>query len=109
MNDDPSSVRVLYALVESPELQIFADRCFKRFNKSGLGVDDFDRSCVKLHMTVMNSRYSESNAKSFDAREILKRWGDFKFGTIQCNELVLCAIGTSTTETFYKISGSLKF
>ena len=43
MNDDPSSVRVLYALVESPELQIFADRCFKRFNTSGLDVKYFKR------------------------------------------------------------------
>lgn len=109
MNDDPSSVRVLYALVESPELQIFADRCFKHFNQSGLGVDDYERGYVKLHMTVMNNRYRESNEKSFDAREILKRWGDFNFGTVQCNELLLCIRGSRNANSFYKISGSLKF
>ena len=60
-------------------------------------------------MTVMKNRYRKSKAKSFDAREILKRWGDFNFGTIQCNELALCALGTKSTDNFYKISGSLKF
>ncbi|XP_065367560.1 activating signal cointegrator 1 complex subunit 1 [Calliphora vicina] len=111
MNDDPSSVRVLYALVESAELQVFADRCFKRFNQSGLGFDDFDRGNVKLHMTVMNNRYRHSDAKSFDAREILKRWSNFNFGTVECNELLLCVIGGSSKDAsvFYKISDSLKF
>ncbi|XP_037806588.1 activating signal cointegrator 1 complex subunit 1 [Lucilia sericata] len=111
MNDDPSSVRVLYALVESPELQIFADRCFQRFNQSGFGFDDFDRGNVKLHMTVMNNRYRNSDAKSFDAREILKRWSNFDFGTAQCNELLLCVIGGSAKDTsvFYKITDSMKF
>lgn len=110
MNDDPSSVRVLYALVDSPELQIFADRCFHRFNQSGLGFDDFNRGCVKLHMTVMNNRYRDSDAKSFDAREILKLGSNYDFGTVQCNELVLCVIGSSKgVDEFYKITGSLKF
>lgn len=111
MNDDPSSVRVLYALVESEQLQTFANRCFQRFNQTGLGFDDYDRGNVKLHMTVMNNRYRNSDAKSFDAREILKRWSNFEFGTVECNELLLCVIGGSTKDTsvFYKITDSLKF
>lgn len=111
MNDDPSSVRVLYALVESDELQVFANRCFERFNKSGLGLDDFNRGHVKLHMTVMNNRYRTSDAKSFDAREILKRWSNFDFGTVECNELLLCVLGGSSKDksVFYKITDSLKF
>ncbi|KAM7342043.1 activating signal cointegrator 1 complex subunit 1 [Cochliomyia hominivorax] len=111
MNDDPSSVRVLYAPVESEQLQIFANRCFQRFNQSVLSFDNFDRGTVKLHMTVMNNRYRNSDAKSFDAREILKRWSNFEFGTVECKELLLCVIGGSSKDTsvFYKITDTLKF
>ncbi|XP_005176525.1 activating signal cointegrator 1 complex subunit 1 [Musca domestica] len=115
MNDDPSSVRVLYANVESEELQTFANLCFERFNKTGLGIDDFDRGHVKLHMTIMNNRYLEreipnTTTKTFDAREILKRWGNYCFGSAQCNEVLLCALGSTTEHRdFYKITGSLKF
>ncbi|XP_013108145.1 activating signal cointegrator 1 complex subunit 1 [Stomoxys calcitrans] len=115
MNDDPSSVRVLYAGVTAEELETFANRCLQRFVQSGLGFNDFGRDSVKLHMTVMNNRYREreipdSTCKTFDAREILKRWGNFNFGSVQCNELVLCAIGSSRdVKEFYTITGSLKF
>lgn len=116
MNDDPSSVRVVYASVTSVELECFANRCLERFAQSGLGIDKFERNNVKLHMTIMNNRYREreipdSMSKNFDAREILKRWGNFNFGSAQCNEILLCVLGSSAAEAreFYKITGSLKF
>ncbi|XP_075169269.1 activating signal cointegrator 1 complex subunit 1 [Haematobia irritans] len=115
MNDDPSSVRILYASVIADELETFGNNCLQRFVESGLGFNEFNRESVKLHMTVMNNRYRErelpdSTSKTFDAREILKRWGNFNFGTVQCNELLLCAIGSSKdVKEFYTITGSLKF
>lgn len=110
MNDDPSAVRVLYALVQADELELFANRCFHRFNQSGLSFDDFNRGAVRLHMTVMNSGFRSSKAKNFDAREILKRWGDFDFGSVECNEMLLCICDkTRDKSKFYKIADSLKF
>lgn len=114
MNDDPSAVRVLYAGVTGEQFEAFANKCLTRFTESALGINDFDRDYVKLHMTVMNNRYREralpqSSARNFDAREILKRYGNFYFGSAQCSELLLCAIGSSQEVTdFYKITGSLK-
>lgn len=111
MNDDPSAVRVLYGLVHSDELEEFANRCFRRFNQSGLSFDHFDRDAVKLHMTIMNKKFRSSNPASFDAREILKRWSDFNFGSVQCNELLLCLREGSNRDNsqFYKITDSIKF
>uniref|UniRef100_A0A1A9ZE03 K Homology domain-containing protein n=1 Tax=Glossina pallidipes TaxID=7398 RepID=A0A1A9ZE03_GLOPL len=118
MNDDPSAVRVLYAIIDSPDLQSFSDRCLQRFIESGF-VRDAQREHVKLHMTLMNNRYKEAYSpdtstkeitKTFDAREILKRWGNFDFGSVQCKEILLCVIGSSreTKGSFYKISSTLK-
>ncbi|XP_067634175.1 activating signal cointegrator 1 complex subunit 1 [Eurosta solidaginis] len=115
MNDDPSAVRVLYARVESPELQKFADMALQPFLRSGLGFDDHERDDVKLHMTVMNNRYRKQiNAKAaatFDAREILKRFGDYNFGKVTCNEVHLCVMHAvnEDKDAFYKITASLKF
>lgn len=111
MNDDPSSTRVLYALVESPELQQFADKVLKHFQPTGLaGNSELEKEQVKLHMTVMNTRYRRENSNSFDAREILKRYGDYDFGSVECNEVHLCVLRSSNeVDDFYKISSSLKF
>ncbi|XP_011209777.2 activating signal cointegrator 1 complex subunit 1 [Bactrocera dorsalis] len=116
MNDDPSAVRVLYARVESPELQKFADLALQPFLRSGLGFDDYERDNVKLHMTIMNNRYRKQldakAAGSFDAREILKRYGDYNFGRVECSEVHLCVMHQTSGDehgTFYKITGSLKF
>ncbi|XP_030387971.1 activating signal cointegrator 1 complex subunit 1 [Scaptodrosophila lebanonensis] len=115
MNDDPSSTRVLYARVEAPDLQHFADRCLQHFKPSGLcATDNIERDSIKLHMTIMNNRKrKELNAKSpnsFDAREILKKFGDYDFGIVHCNEVHLCVLKSSQeVEDFYKITGSLKF
>ncbi|XP_054740594.1 activating signal cointegrator 1 complex subunit 1 [Anastrepha obliqua] len=113
MNDDPSAVRVLYACIEAPELQKFANSAMQPFLRSGLGVDDHERDAVKLHMTVMNNRYrkqiDDKAAGAFDAREILKRFGDYDFGKVECSEVHLCALHSSEKGAFYKVTGSLKF
>lgn len=111
MNDDPSSTRVLYARVESPELQEFANKVLKHFEPTGLaGNGESKKEQVKLHMTILNVRYRRDSANSFDAREILKRYGDYDFGAAECSEVHLCVLRSSKeVEDFYKISSSLKF
>ncbi|KAH8290392.1 hypothetical protein KR054_002511 [Drosophila jambulina] len=113
MNDDPSSTRVLYAHIESLELQKFADQCLAHFQTTGLcATDNNERESIKLHMTVMNNRYRKEVMKcsdSFDAREILKRYGDFDFGSAQCQAVHLCVLKSRGEDDFYKITGSLNF
>ncbi|XP_030558239.1 activating signal cointegrator 1 complex subunit 1 isoform X1 [Drosophila novamexicana] len=116
MNDDPSSTRVLYGTVEAPELQEFADKCLKHFQTTGLcATDNNERDSIKLHMTVLNCRYrreklNKNDRNAFDAREILKRFGDYDFGTTQCNEVHMCVLNSSKeVDDFYKTTGSLKF
>ncbi|XP_068145099.1 activating signal cointegrator 1 complex subunit 1 [Drosophila tropicalis] len=115
MNDDPSSTVILYAGVDAPELQKFADKCLRSFQTTGLcATDNNDRESIKLHMTVLNNRYRKKKddkcASSFDARAILKRFGEHDFGTVQCNAVHLCVLGSSgDSDDFYKITGSLNF
>ncbi|KAH8401262.1 hypothetical protein KR009_004141 [Drosophila setifemur] len=114
MNDDPSATRILYACIESPELQKFADRCLGHFQSTGLcATDNNRRESIKLHMTVMNNRYrrelSKGSKDSFDAREILKSFGDFDLGTAKCQAVHLCIAKSSDEGNFYKITGSLEF
>ncbi|BFG05931.1 activating signal cointegrator 1 complex subunit 1 [Drosophila madeirensis] len=116
MNDDPSSARILYGCVEAPELQKFADRCLAHFQTTGFAAtDNNERDSIKLHMTVLNNRNRKKansvgkTPNSFDVRELLKRFGDFDFGSAQCSAVHLCALNSSGTDSFYKISGSLKF
>ncbi|XP_017066603.1 activating signal cointegrator 1 complex subunit 1 [Drosophila eugracilis] len=113
MNDDPSSTRILYGRIESPDLQKFADQVLAHFQNTGLcATDNNERESIKLHMTLMNNRYRKEAMKSgnsFDAREILKSFGDTDFGTAQCDAVHLCVLKSSGDDEFYKISGSLKF
>ncbi|EDV36343.1 uncharacterized protein Dana_GF12010 [Drosophila ananassae] len=113
MNDDPSATRVLYASVEAPELQKFSDQCLGHLQTTGLcATDNQTRDSVKLHMTVMNNRYRQevkTCENSFDAREILKRFGDYDFGSAKCQALHLCVLKSRGEDGFYKITGSLEF
>lgn len=116
MNDDPSATRVLYAHVESPEVQEFADKCLKHFQGTGLcAADNIERDSIKLHVTVLNARHrkeklNKNDLNSFDAREILKRFGDFDFGTALCNEVKMCVLNSSKdVDDFYKITSTLQF
>ncbi|EDV94232.1 GH25238 [Drosophila grimshawi] len=77
--------------------------------------DNNDPDSIKLHMTLLNSRYTnkkpnKNESNSFDAREILKRFGDYDFGKAQCNEVHMCVCKSYCEgDDFYKTTGSLKF
>ncbi|XP_036668902.2 activating signal cointegrator 1 complex subunit 1 isoform X2 [Drosophila suzukii] len=112
-NADPSSTRRLYGRIESPDLQKFADRCFAHFQRTGLCTSDkYHRDSIQMHMTIMNVQFRQAAMKpgdTFDAREILERFGDFDFGTIQCQAVKMCALRSRTGDNFYKITGCLEF
>ncbi|XP_043948487.1 activating signal cointegrator 1 complex subunit 1 [Drosophila biarmipes] len=112
-NADPSSTCRLYGRIESPDLRKLADRCLAHFQSTGLCVSDrYHRDSVQMHMTLMNTRFRDRALKAedtIDVREILRRFGDFDFGTLQCQAVHMCEIGSRVGDSFYKISGSLEF
>jgi len=129
MNDDPSQADVIYAKVcqaqTSPNsldlLQQIADRLMNKFVEAGLAKKQYDR--VKLHVTVINSlmrKESQQNAVeaasmsqsqsggdqnkervSFDARNVLKQFGDFDFGVYTLREIHLSVRFTTNANTGY--------
>lgn len=57
MNDDPTSVDVLYAKVVSEPLQRIADQLMEYFVAKGLVQRQYDH--VKLHATLINSKFAQ--------------------------------------------------
>lgn len=108
MNDDPSSVAVLYARIDCPALQDVANHIQEKFKQDLLNRDKF-RESVKLHMTLMNVRgRTEKNPGSldfFDARAILKNYADYDFGKFTVKEVHLSQMHTAGTNGFYIATG----
>ena len=103
MNNDPSAVKILYGKVNDKTglIQKLCDRINVAANETGLNGEL--RPNVKLHMTVMNTRYVPYNLgkqfKTFDARGILKEFKDFNFGTVQLSTIELLISGTDDEST----------
>jgi activating signal cointegrator complex subunit 1 len=134
MNDDPSEVDVLYAKVEpisdeassleNSAIQKISDALMQKFVASGLSKKQYDR--VKLHATIMNSlmttdpsgtstvtrkanKLADRDRESFDARNILKLFGDFDFGTYVLNEIHLSIRYSSGSDGFYDHVSKISF
>ncbi|EFO91858.1 hypothetical protein CRE_08549 [Caenorhabditis remanei] len=100
MNDDPSQVSVIYAKIKGEKVQKIANLVSRRLmellgGNSGNSEDVVaDSEDVKLHMTLMNSRYvtqqsDKKNSKnSFNAKKMLEELKELHFGTIQINEVI---------------------
>ncbi|XP_061707289.1 activating signal cointegrator 1 complex subunit 1-like isoform X1 [Cydia pomonella] len=99
MNDDPKDINVLYANVEefdstSDVLQQLANEVVAYFSREGLmKKEDWDPVNVKLHVTLLNSKYrndlGSSRRESFDGSEILRKFGDYEFGVMELSEIHL--------------------
>ncbi|KAH9638709.1 hypothetical protein HF086_013981 [Spodoptera exigua] len=107
MNDDPSQIDVLYGLVQEEGssqgvIQQIADGLVQHFYKAGFMKDsEYERGNVKLHVTLINTRYREDpddtnleneetksqNTKkrreTFDGRDVLQKFADYDFGTVE--------------------------
>lgn len=124
MNDDPSAVDVLYAKVESDELQEIANGISEYFSSRGFIKPQHDS--VKLHVTLINSRFCDnddaiekdenqdlrdgnrSQRKTFDASKILKEWKDFYFGSLIVNQIQLSQRYSKATNGYYESTGVIK-
>ncbi|XP_031171511.1 activating signal cointegrator 1 complex subunit 1 [Sander lucioperca] len=126
MNDDPAMVDVLYAKVNvkdrSDKLQMIADRLVEHFVSAGLMVREWDR--VKLHGTVMNTvfrknstvddmggpgRQTMSEREAFDARNVLKKFGAYRFGEFELNTVLLSQRYSTDCTGYYTSAGSINF
>ncbi|KAH8862993.1 Activating signal cointegrator 1 complex subunit 1 [Schistosoma japonicum] len=131
MNDDPTSVHVLYAkLMESPDsrrLQTIANELSNLLAEQNLTSTGSYRpdNNVKLHMTLLNSKYRQERSSrnalsqgslpntrtSFSITGILKIAGNFSFAENQSfNEIYLCdRLSLDSTTQFYKFCCKLEF
>ncbi|XP_077406868.1 activating signal cointegrator 1 complex subunit 1 isoform X2 [Vanacampus margaritifer] len=126
MNDDPAMVDVLYAKVNmtdgSDKLQVIADRLVEYFVSVGQMAREWDR--VKLHATVMNTRFRKDTAaeeagvsgrqgtnerEAFDARNILKTFGANHFGELDLNTVSLSQRYSADRTGYYASAGSISF
>lgn len=122
MNDDPSAVDVLYAKVESDELQEISNGIAQYFQQCGFV--QLKQDSVKLHVTLMNSRFADSDdaaekdenidqrdgnkRATFDASKILKTYKDFYFGSLTVNEIHLSQRYSKGSNGYYESTGVLK-
>ncbi len=117
MNDDHTSVNALYAKVfmedGSQKLQVFADNLLAETIKE---IPDLvkQNNCpnVKLHATVINSRWRDAGPSqnrgryppkiSFDATKIFKECKDFDFGSRELTQVMLLKMSEKDERGFYK-------
>ncbi|XP_053664102.1 activating signal cointegrator 1 complex subunit 1 [Anopheles marshallii] len=118
MNDDPHSVDVLYAKIESPVLQAAANQIYEYFVSKGLMQRKYEQ--VKLHVTLINSMFrvsqtevvnekeAERKRMTFDASEILRLYGNFDFGSLVLNEVHLSQRFSTSCTGYYEATAVMK-
>ncbi|XP_052893024.1 activating signal cointegrator 1 complex subunit 1 [Anopheles moucheti] len=118
MNDDPHSVDVLYAKIESPVLQTAANQIYEYFLSKGLMQRKYEQ--VKLHTTLINSLFRASQTEvvnekeaerkriTFDASEILRLYGEFDFGSLVLNEIHLSQRFSTSCTGYYEATAVMK-
>lgn len=124
MNDDPSSVDVLYAKVVSEDLQNIANEIAKYF--ASRGFIQLQHDSVKLHVTLMNSLFGDNDdaiecgelkdqrdntrgqRKTFDATKILDKFKDYHFGSLNVSEIHLSQRYSKASNGYYESTGVMK-
>lgn len=126
MNDDPSSVNVIYGKVISDDLEEISNAIAQHF--ASHGYTQLKHDSVKLHVTLMNSLFREnddaiekndvnlaskddrdiSKRITFDASKILKKYRDYNFGEITIKEIHLSQRYSKSTNGYYESTAILK-
>ncbi|XP_033228166.1 activating signal cointegrator 1 complex subunit 1-like [Belonocnema kinseyi] len=118
MNDDPAEVNVLYAIIVDKDgyLQDLSERIVDYFVEEGLIQRQYNR--VKLHMTIMNIRFSKKDddesanermRETFDASNILKVHKNTFFGKTTLSTLHLSQRHTKNDSGYYKETEKIEF
>jgi len=110
MNDDPSQVDVLYLQVNETEagdrLEKLTKLIVDNFKNYGMVTEEQDRR-VKLHVTLMNSRYRKSEGEkyqreTFNAHPIISKHENMDFGTYRLECIHLSQRGSFDKTGFYQ-------
>ncbi|CAF4757657.1 unnamed protein product [Pieris macdunnoughi] len=117
MNDDPKEIHVLYGSVQEDDapkgvLQDMIDAIAQFFFKKGLMANEFGRDNVKIHVTLLNSKYrgktiengrpTKQKRESFDGTEILEKFNDYDFGVMEINNIHLSVMNSLAPDGFYQ-------
>ncbi|XP_047516216.1 activating signal cointegrator 1 complex subunit 1 isoform X1 [Pieris napi] len=117
MNDDPKEMHVLYGSVQEDDahkgvLQDMIDAIAQFFFKKGLMANEFGRDNVKIHVTLLNSKYrgktiendspTKQQRESFDGSEILEKFNDYDFGVMEINNIHLSQRKSLAPDGFYQ-------
>lgn len=115
MNEDYKKVDVLYAKAkihnesEETNLQDIANKLSEHFYEKGLLKQHQEQ--VKLHMTLMNTKYRKDLASpkkkwvkrtSFDATKIMEKYKDYEFGQCDLNSVHISNISSLGEDGFYE-------
>ncbi|XP_075992432.1 activating signal cointegrator 1 complex subunit 1 [Anticarsia gemmatalis] len=123
MNDDPSNINVLYGTVEEEGdakglIQQVADGLVDHFYAAGYMEREHGRNNVKLHVTLLNSKYRNRSAnvnaddgssrnsrqprETFDGSQVLKKFADFDFGVMEFNDIHLSQRHSMGPDGYYQ-------
>ncbi|OAD55577.1 Activating signal cointegrator 1 complex subunit 1 [Eufriesea mexicana] len=109
MNDDLSETKVLYAKVfcKNEILQKIADEIVNYYSTIGLLSKKSEK--VKLHLTLMSSRFKLKNEEehsgkfiTFDGTEIMKTHENTFFGETTLKQIHLSQLGTISSNGYYQ-------
>lgn len=131
MTDDPTNVGVVFTTDRSHALQNrmngFADMMFDILQNRSLASSqnlmaqrllssDGKHAEVKLHATLMNTKYSRSGRRddgargereSFDASGMMERFGQVDFGDVQLKEIQLSCLDEMGDDGYYRSLSSI--
>ncbi|XP_046961793.1 activating signal cointegrator 1 complex subunit 1 [Vanessa cardui] len=121
MNDDPKEIDVLYGCVEevnapSGLLQRVVDSIVSHFYKAGFMDKEYGRDNVKLHVTLLNSKYKSrdkgmdeetvsnqiNKRETFDGSQILSKFSDYDFGIVELNNIHLSLRKSMGPDGYYQ-------
>ncbi|XP_050361567.1 activating signal cointegrator 1 complex subunit 1 [Nymphalis io] len=120
MNDDPKEINVLYGCVEevnapSGLLQRVVDNIVSHFYKAGFMDKVYGRDNVKMHVTLLNSKYrrqqeiddeaiskQRKKQETFDGSQILSKFADYDFGTVELNNIYLSQRKSTGPDGYYQ-------
>jgi len=126
LTDDPSNVGVVYTTDRSRDLQNRMDslanmifdilRARNLVSQPSLMAQrvlssDGAHAEVKLHATLMNTKYSKTNRRedgsrgereTFDASVLMERFGQIDFGTVQMKEIQLSCLDEMGDDGYYR-------
>mmetsp|Transcript_33027 Transcript_33027/g.61914 ORF Transcript_33027/g.61914 Transcript_33027/m.61914 type:complete len:365 (-) Transcript_33027:92-1186(-) len=126
--DDPTSVGVVFTTDRSSALQnrmnSVADLMFELFQARNLVSaqnlmsqrllsSDGQHAEVKLHATLMNTKYAKSRfeerpeRENFDASVLMERFGQVDFGAVELKELHLSSLDEMGDNGFYRCLASI--